>query len=119
MSRITTKVKNTVEKAIAEYGDEITIIDREGNQYQTTAIARRPVFLQTIDATYHEYYFLMSRGEFDRITDLLGMDTTPPAWFGGEQILFDGQTYILRRTEPWEYVDGTRQAVRLWGTLKR
>lgn len=120
MSRITSRVKSTVEKCIAEYGDEITIIDRNNNRYETQAIARRPVYIQTLDATYHEYYFLMSRGEFDRITNLIGgKEATPPAWFGDEAIVYDGETYVLRESEPWEYYDGERQVVRIWGALKK
>ena len=119
MSKITAKVKNTVAKCIDEYGDEIIIIDRNNTQYTTNAIARRPTFMLTGDATVSEYYFLLAVGEFDRIRDSIGKDATPPPFFGNDVIIFGGQTYVLRKSEPWEYYDGTRQVVRLWGVIKK
>lgn len=119
MSKITNKVKSTVAKCIEEYGDDIVIVDRNNKQYQTTAIARRPAFTLIGDATLSEYYFLISVGEFERIRTLIGKDAAPPPFFGDDVIIFGGQTYVLRKSEPWEYYDGTRQVVRLWGTVKK
>ena len=119
MSKITNKVKSTVAKCIDEYGDEIIIIDRNNNQYKTNAIARRPTFMLTEDATISEYYFLIAVGEFERIRSAIGKEATPPPFFGNEVIIYEGQTYVLRKSEPYEFYDGTRQVVRLWGTIKK
>ena len=119
MSKITSKVAMAVQRALDEYGDPIIIVDRNGTEYYTDAIARRPVFLVTEDATLSEYYFLIATGEFDRIRTAIGKDTTPPPFFGNERVIYEGETYILRQSEPFEYYDGTRQVIRLWGTKKK
>lgn len=115
MSRITAKVAQTVQKALAEYGDTIEVVDRNDNRYSLTAIARRPTFIDTLELTVSEYYFLVSVSDFNRIRGAIGADASPAPFFGGERIVYDGDVYLLRQTEPWEYYDGTRQVVRLWG----
>ena len=116
MSKITSKVKAAVSKALAEYGDPITIVDRQGNRYSLDAIARRPVFTLTADATVSEYYFLIAAGDFQRIQAAIGMDASPAPFFGDERVIYDGDVYVLRSSEPYEFYDGTRQVVRVWGT---
>lgn len=115
MSKITNTVKSTVQKALAEFGDPIEVVDRNGARHQLTAIARRPTFIETLDATVSEYYFLVSIDDFNRVREAIGLDAAPAPFFGDETILYNGETYLLRKSEPWEYYDGTRQVVRLWG----
>lgn len=119
MSKITNKVKSTVAKCIAEYGDDIVVIDRNNQQYQTTAIARRPTFLMTADATVAEYYFLIAVDDFRRVQEGIGMDSTPAPFFGDERVIYDGDEYVLRQSEPYEWYDGTRQVIRLWGVKRK
>ena len=116
MSKITGKVASAVKRALEQYGDEIEIVDRNQNRYRLDAIARRPTFLVTGDATLSEYYFLISAGDFQRIQASIGLDSAPAPFFGREVIVYNGETYVLRQSEPWEWYDGTRQVVRLWGT---
>ena len=118
MSRLTGRVSAAVVKALDAYGDDITIRDRHGNEYRTRAIVRRPTTDTVADATYSEYYFLLKVSEFDRIRTSIG-DVTPPAFFGQEEIVYSGQRYVLHRSEPYEYYDGTRQVVRVWGVLAK
>lgn len=118
MSKLTGRVSAAVVKALAAYGDDITVRDRNGNEYRTRAIVRRPSTDTVADATYSEYYFLMLVSEFDRIRSSIG-DVTPPAFFGEETIIYADQTYVLHRTDPFEYYDGTRQVVRIWGVLAK
>ena len=115
MSKITGKVASAVKRALEQYGDEIEIVDRNQNRYRITAIARRPTFIDTLELTVSEYYFLISIVDFNRVRSAIGNDATPAPFFGGERIIYDGDVYLLRQTEPWEYYDGTRQVVRLWG----
>lgn len=119
MSRITDKVRSAVTKAIAEYGDPILVVDRNGTSYTLEAIARRPSFLLTGDATVAEYYFLVAVDDFNRVRNGIGMDANPAPFFGDETILFNNETYVLRQSEPYEYYDGTRQVIRLWGVKKK
>lgn len=119
MSKITAKVAAVVRQALDEYGDPITIVDRNNQSYFINAIARRPTFLVVGDATLAEYYFLVLRGDFDRICESIGKDSTPPPFFGAERIIFDGDEYVLRASEPYEYYDGTRQVIRIWGTKRK
>lgn len=116
MSKITGKVASAVKRALEQYGDEIEIVDRNQNRYRLDAIARRPTFLVTGDATLSEYYFLVSAGDFQRVQASIGLDSAPAPFFGDETIHYNGEVYVLRKSEPWEWYDGTRQVVRLWGT---
>ena len=119
MSKITDKVKAAVVKAMSEYGDSIVLQDRNGNRYNIDAIARRPTILMTADATVAEYYFLVAVDDFRRVQEGIGMDSTPAPFFGDETILFNGETYVLRSSEPYEWYDGTRQVIRLWDVKKK
>lgn len=119
MSKITNRVRATVQKALDEYGDEIQIIDRNNNVYALNAIARRPTFLVTADATMSEYYFLVSVDDFHRVQNGIGKEADPAPFFGDELIRYEGDEYVLRQSEPYEYYDGTRQVIRLWGTKRK
>lgn len=118
MSRITSKVASTVSKAMTQYGDLIEVIDRNGAHYQLTAICRRPTFIVTLDATVSEYYFLVSANDFNRVRAAIGANISPAPFFGEETIVYNGETYLLRKSEPWEYYDGTRQVIRIWAVKK-
>lgn len=115
MSHITERVKGAMCRALRSYGDAITIVDRNNREYETRAIARRATFVETLDSVTSEYYFILSTDEFERIKGEIG-EVTPPPFFGKEVIKHKGNTYVLRKTEPYEYFDGEQQSVRIWGS---